>query len=30
MLKVLGEEYFVDFQKIEEIITIKQETTGDT
>ncbi len=30
MLKVLGEEYFVDFQKIEDLITIKQESTGDT
>jgi len=30
MLKVLGEEYFVDFQKIEDLITIKQELTGDT
>lgn len=30
MLEVLGETYFIDFQKIEEIITIKQESSGDT
>lgn len=30
MLKVLGENYFIDFQKIEEVITIKQVETGDT
>lgn len=30
MLKIFGEEYFIDFKKVEEIIAIKQETTGDT
>lgn len=29
MLKVLGEEYFIDFREIEELISIKQ-SSGDT
>lgn len=30
MLKVIGEEYFIDFKKIEDLITIKPEVSGDT
>ncbi len=30
MIKVLGEEYFIDFQKVEEIIAIKEEISGNT
>lgn len=30
MLNVLGQQYYVDFQKIEDLISIKQTETGDT
>ena len=30
MLNVLGQQYYVDFQKIEDLISIKQAETGDT
>jgi hypothetical protein len=30
MFNILGEKYHIDFQKIEDLITIKQTESGDT
>ena len=30
MIKVLGEQYYIDINKIQDIITIPNTTTGDT
>ena len=30
MLNVLGQQYYIDFQKIEDLISIQQTNTGDT
>ena len=30
MFNILGEQYHIDFQKIEDLITIKQTESGDT
>jgi hypothetical protein len=30
MLNILGQQYYIDFQKIEDLIAIQQTNTGDT